>query len=66
LAPEISEHWFRKRIAEHLPPLLKEERMRVHWYASVRPRQVVSLIDGAYIRSHAGDQPFSALVRPLL
>jgi hypothetical protein len=67
LGPEISAHWF--RIRRELPPLeavLHEDTLIVHWYASVRTKKLVPLIDADYVREHADRQLFSALALPLI
>jgi hypothetical protein len=63
LAPEISEHWFRPTRRVALDELLGRETRVVHWYASVRTKQLVPRIDPAWVDAHAGDVPFAALAR---
>lgn len=62
LSPEISEHWFRMRRRVQLNAVLSAETRVVHWYASVRTRSRVALIDPAYVREHRQSQLYSALV----
>ena len=67
LSPEISEHWFRKTGSKpRLYEILRPETRVVHWYASVRTKSVVPLVDPDYVRAHAGSQPFSALAQQFL
>lgn len=67
LGPEISHHWFRMRQSSpKLEEVIGEETLVVHWYASVRTKQLVPQIDAQYVRAHADHQLFSALALPLL
>ena len=66
LGPEISEHWFRKRAHPVLGEVLTEATHVVHWYASVRTRNIVPKVDAPYVRRNCETQLFSALVRPLV
>lgn len=62
LPPEISEHWFYQRRNIDLSTVLSEHTRVVHWYASVRTRALIDLIDPAYIRANREHQFYSALV----
>lgn len=62
LPPEISEHWFYPRRDVDLNAVLPENTRVVHWYASVRTRALIDLIDPAYIRANRRHQFYSALV----
>lgn len=62
LPPEISEHWFRRVRSADLERALSVETRIVHWYASVRTRSRVALIDPAYVRRNRDRQLYSALV----
>jgi hypothetical protein len=62
LAPEISEHWFRVSRRVRLESVLPAGNRVVHWYASVRTRSKVALIDPRYVREHRDRQLYSALV----
>lgn len=62
LPPEISEHWFRIRRNVRLDGVLSPETRVVHWYASVRTKSRVPLINPDYVRNHRDSQLFSALV----
>lgn len=64
LGPEISEHWFRLRARPDLSGVLAPSTRLVHWYASVRTRQLVPKLDAAYVRAHASRQLLSALIAP--
>ena len=62
LAPEISEHWFRKVRNVSLDTILPSETRIVHWYASVRTRSRVMAIDPGYVMKNQNEQLYSALV----
>jgi hypothetical protein len=67
LGPEISEHWFRLR--SNLPRMSEvvlPETLVVHWYASVRTKRLLPVIDEAYVRRHENDQLFSRLACAVL
>lgn len=67
LGPEISQHWF--RFTKEPPPLgevVLPETKVVHWYASVRTRQVVPEIDPEYVQRNRKRQLFSALAAEFL
>ena len=61
LPPEISEHWFRIGRNVRLDAVLSPETRVVHWYASVRTKARVALIDPDYVRKHRESQLYSAL-----
>ncbi|GGF47407.1 hypothetical protein GCM10011611_62310 [Aliidongia dinghuensis] len=62
LPPRISELWFRIAPGVPLHDVLSAETRVVHWYASVRTKARVALIDPAYVRAHRERQLYSALV----
>ena len=67
LAPEISEHWFRRvRLRKvgsaSLTRVLSADTRVVHWYASVRTKALVATITPDYIRANRKRQLYSALV----
>jgi hypothetical protein len=62
LPPEISEHWFRPTEDVRLDAVLSTETRVVHWYASVRTKSRVALIDPVSIAQHRDNQLYSALV----
>lgn len=64
LPPEISEQWFARTRRPALEEVLRPETRVVHWYASVRTRDVAPRIDPDYVRRHARNQLFSALALP--
>jgi hypothetical protein len=66
LGPEISLHWFRQARSAPLAEVLLPETRLVHWYASVRTREIVSAITPDYVRAHARTQLFSALALPFV
>lgn len=62
LGPEISAHWFRTTSAPRLEHVLSPHTHVVHWYASVKTREIVPRIDRAYVARRAGQELYSALV----
>jgi hypothetical protein len=66
LGPEISEHWFRFTRRPELEAVLSADTRVVHWYASVRTRPIVPLVDAEYVRRNASRQLFSALTLPFV
>ena len=66
LAPEISEHWFRRRGAATPASVLSSRTRVVHWYASVRTRALVLDITPDYVRAHRATQLYSMLVHACL
>jgi Glycosyltransferase sugar-binding region containing DXD motif len=66
LPPEISEHWFRPSRQVQLDLVLRPQTLIVHWYASVRSKRHIALIDPDYIRAHGRDQLYSTLVASAL
>ncbi|MFO8072607.1 MAG: glycosyltransferase [Polyangia bacterium] len=65
LPPEISEHWFRIGGRPRLEEALTPRTVAVHWYASVRTRQLLPRIDERYVRRHSDRQLLAALLEPL-
>jgi hypothetical protein len=65
LGPEISTHWFRSGVT-NLDLALRPQTRVVHWYASVRSKPYVALIDPNYVRAHRYTQLYSALVSRVL
>ena len=62
LGPEISQHWFRETARPRLDLVLSEHTRVVHWYASVRTKEIVPRVDPDWIRAHRESELFSALV----
>ena len=62
LPPEVSEHWFRYARRIGLADILSTDTRVVHWYASVRTRQLVTQITPGYVVRNRHRQPYSALV----
>ena len=62
MPPRISELWFRIDRKSRLNTVLSDETRVVHWYASVRTKERVALIDPAYVRVNRERQLYSALV----
>jgi hypothetical protein len=67
LGPEISEHWFRMRSSlPRMSEVILPETLVVHWYASVRTKHLLPVIDEAYVRRHEHEQLFSRLACAVL
>lgn len=66
LGPEISLHWFRHGSGAALAEVLLPETVLVHWYASVRTREIAAKIDPDHVRAHARTELFSALALPFV
>lgn len=67
LGPEISEHWFRLNPADkplRLAEALGPDTRVVHWYASVRAKDIIPVFDAAYVRANRTRQLLSALSEP--
>lgn len=67
LGPEISEHWFRLRAPGTCPrveDVLHPATRIVHWYGSVRAREMVRVFDADYVRAHRDRQLLAALAAP--
>jgi len=62
LPPRISELWFRFDRGVRLDAVLSAETRIVHWYASVRTKSRVALINPDYVRAHRDEQLYSELV----
>ena len=62
LPPRISELWFRIDRKARLNAVLSAETRVVHWYASVRTKARVALINPTYVRENRERQLYSALV----
>ena len=62
LPPEISEHWFRTVRHARLHQVLPRETRVVHWYASIRSRNLIARITPGYVRENHEQQLYSALV----
>jgi hypothetical protein len=65
LGPEISSHWFRFGHAR-LEDVLQSDTRLVHWYASVRTRELLPKLDARWVERNADRQLFSALVHPFV
>ena len=68
LSPEISEHWFRITPGLNVDPrrALQPTTRIAHWYASVRTKPVIPKISPEYVRAHAKEQLYSALIAEIL
>jgi Glycosyltransferase sugar-binding region containing DXD motif len=64
VAPEISEHWFRADGTARAADLLQPESLVVHWYASVRTKNIVPTLTPEHVRTLAPRQAFSELALP--
>lgn len=65
LGPEISQHWFREVEDPRPDEVVDPQTLVVHWYASVRTKEVVPRMDPDWIAAHRGSELFSALVHEL-
>jgi len=65
LPPEISTHWFRSGLS-NLDLALRPQTRVVHWYASVRSKPYVAVIDPTHVLEHRHNQLYSALVSRVL
>ncbi|MGB5268361.1 MAG: glycosyltransferase [Polyangiales bacterium] len=67
LPPEISAHWFRiYRNGVDPMEAIEPSTCCVHWYASVRTKQIVATTGEAELRRLAGQQLFAALAARVL
>ena len=69
LGPEVSAHWFRERTTvddADLAEVLRPGTLGVHWYASVRTKRYVEIIDEAYVRAERDRQLFARLADTIL
>lgn len=66
LGPEISQHWFKPGTATHASEMCLPETVVIHWYASVRTRDVVPTLNPETVRAGASDNAFCALAAPFL
>jgi hypothetical protein len=66
LGPEMSEHWFRFGSRASLDDVLSPATRVVHWYASVRTRELVPRIEPEWVSQHASEQLLCALVQRAL
>jgi hypothetical protein len=62
LGPELSSHWFRLRPRAALDDVLTSSTRVVHWYASVRTRELAPRIDPDWVNQHRERQLLSALL----
>lgn len=62
LGPEISQHWFRPTRRPRLDEMLRPETRVVHWYASVRCKDLLPQVDRDWVRSMASEVPLAALL----
>jgi hypothetical protein len=66
LGPEISQHWFRMRDSVDLSEVILPETRVVHWYGSVRAKELMKTVNPDYVRKNAKRQFFSAMALPFL
>lgn len=62
LGPELSQHWFRLDSTADLQRVLSDDTYVVHWYASVRTKEVAPRINPAWVERHRHEQLLSALL----
>lgn len=66
IGPEVSEHWFRRTQEPALAEALYPDTLVVHWYASVRTKEIVPRLSPSYVEEHQHQQLFSALAAQVL
>ena len=66
IGPEVSQHWFAQSGHSALGEMLHPETRVVHWYASVRTKEVVPLLEPEYILKHREKVPLCALLAPFV
>jgi hypothetical protein len=66
LAPEISEHWFRSDSKATLAEVVSEQTRVVHWYASVRTREIAPRIDPEFMRGSSAPRLITSLLEEVL
>ena len=66
VGPEISQHWFREGGAADAEAMIEERTHVIHWYASVRTREVVPKITPDFVAERAGSLAFCKLAQPYL
>lgn len=66
LGPELSQHWFRDGTAADLHEILLPDTRVVHWYASVRTREVAPHVDAAWVKAHRERVALAALLSDVL
>jgi len=66
VGPEVSEHWFREDSTARAGDLLRPGTLAVHWYASVRTKDIVPHLTPDYVRTHRETQAFSELASEFL
>ena len=60
LGPEVSQHWFRSGSADDINALLLPDTRVVHWYASVRTKEIVPKLTPEVVLAHANDWPLQS------
>lgn len=63
LGPEISTHWFRTTRTPDVDAVLTERARVVHWYASVRTKEIIPRFDPEWVEARHDRELLSALVR---
>ncbi|MCP4199206.1 MAG: glycosyl transferase [Proteobacteria bacterium] len=61
LGPEISAHWFRYNEKVELKEIIHPDTVCVHWYASVRTKKHLPIIDDDFVANNTARQLFSRL-----
>lgn len=62
LGPEVSQHWFRDTKTPRPDDVVSDRTVVIHWYASVRTKEIVPRVDPDWVRSRKGQELFSSLV----
>ena len=66
VGPEISEHWFRAGSSARAGDLVRPETLVVHWYASVRTKAIIPLVDRTWVKNNSHRIAFAELALPFL
>lgn len=62
LGPEISQHWFRDTRSPDVDAVLGPRTTVVHWYASVRTKDIAPRVDPSWVRRRRRTELLSALI----
>ena len=65
IGPGVSQQWFADTTAPRVDEVLGARTTVVHWYASVRTREIVPRVDPDWVRRRADSELLSALVARL-
>jgi Glycosyltransferase sugar-binding region containing DXD motif len=66
LSPEICRHFFKNYGISQINRIISDKTKVVHWYASVKTKNIVKNITADYIKKHSSKQIFSHLALPFI